>query len=631
MFEPRLPLAMATLRAHGAYLAQHGQALDQPDLLAVVDAFTEAASYGRESEDDAVLGACTLSTLLGRGLSLQHPLVQHYVSHPLPRHRFNVVAAIPVETPEGRAILAGLCNDPIPWVRQAAQARLPPDALPQPWQGLFGRDPNTLPDEAERAAALRIVAALTTTVTPSPGAPRGLPDLQPDLDALSTATRIDLATTALKGAGVARPEARALFRHCLEHDLAPTILAACWVSWREHDLWRSSLVQELEALATWPDPRRADALFALVHAFAEVHGALPEEPLACPSSYLITKSAPWKDNPDRWIDAVLALAARPETRRFAADLGGAMKAADLPRPRRDALVAAWLRGEPEPLAFAGYNSHLGHFVLAMPRDEARALCVRALHCDADDTRAWALNATLDALYDEADGPRDALALALLQDPRLRALAWSRTELVKWFTRPLRRALVDGDLCDTSCVRALVQALALVHGGDTFGEEYWHIRHPKAAAFAAREMARIPFTEDGPLTPDEWEAVRRVRAQGWALGAEMLHRSSWALGWLPSQPEHWTDDDHTFFAAVLARCDDPDFHEDFDTPMIAHALLKAWRPSLAPFVARVITQTEDFDADADLLAALRAKLGPTHAAGASPAAPSHTLDDDWDDA
>jgi len=624
---------MATMRGHVAYLAEHGQTLDQPEFLAVLDAFSEAGDTMQGSERDAALGVCTLTVLLGQGLSLQHPLVQHYVRHPLPQYRLDVAAALPVETAEGRALLAGLCNDPIPWVREAAQARMPPDARPQPWQGLFGVDPNTLPEEAERAAALRLVAALTAIVKATPGVPRALPDLQPDLDALSPATRLDLLTTALQGAGVARPEAKALFQYGLEHDLAPAVLRACWGSWREHDLWRSLLVREIEALATWPDPRRADALFALAQAFAEVYAAQPDEPFSGSNAYLITKSAPWKDNPDRWIDAVLTFAARPEGRRFAAELGGAMKAADLPPARREALVEAWLRGEPAPLAFAGHSNHLGRFVLEMPRAEARALCARALQCDADDTRAWALDAALGGLYDDADGPRDALALAFLEDPKLRALALSRIELVKWFTRPLRRALVDGDLHDTASLRTLVQTLALVHGGDTFGEEYWHLRHPKAAAFAAREVSKIPFVEDGPLTPDEWDAVRRVRTQGWAADAAMLDRSSWALAWLPARPEHWTDDDHTFFAAVLARCDDPEFHEEFDTPMLALALLKVGHPSLAPFVARFAARTKDFDdeGDADILAALRAALTPAHASGATPITSTANPDDDWDDA
>jgi hypothetical protein len=635
--EPQLAAALSALRAHASYLGAQGGSTDQTDFLAIVDAVTEAHAHGVMSEEDAGLAATTLKALFARALPLDHPVVQHFVRHPMPLFRYHIARAVPTETAEGRAVLALLRNDPVAWVREEVHRRLPPEGQPPSWQGVFSRDPDGLADEAERAAAQRIVTRFTAPAAQK--SPDAAAAMQPDLDALSQPTLLDLATTALRGVGVTRGEAKALFQQCLDRDLAPAVLAACWPGWGEYYLWRHPLETMLEGIDAWAEPRRTDTLFALVDAYAAIHAVLGDKDRELPSSYTLTKAAPWQHSPGRWMDTILSLAARPETRKFARDLGGATKPEAVPPARRDALIARWLDGDPLVLTFAGYADHLGRYVMTCPRETARAHCARALQSDDGCTRAWALEAALSDLYDETDGDRDALALRLLEDPKSHALVWSRPGLAKWFTRPLRHGLVRGPVPAAACVCALVQSLAWARGGDTFAEDYWEsLRKPlKKAARASRPPI---FASDGPLNEAEWEAVRRVREGAWAHrqttnddgAGDYLSRSSWALSWLPTEPEDWTDDDHTFFAAVLARCDDEKFHEAYDTPQLAFAMLKVWRPAYLPYAARFVTQTEDFTRDQDvaLLASLRAKLNPTSPAGAKPPTASHNLDDGWDD-
>jgi len=623
--------AQSVLRAHAAYLAQHGSALDQPEFLAISDTLTEAETYNLESEEDPHLGRNTLVALLARGLPLHHPVVQHYVTHPQSAYRGQVANFVSPATPEGRALLVGLRNDPVAWVRRVVAVHLPVEAHPPCWQGIFARDPNTLPDAAERAAALRIAETLTAAPTSGPLPPtRPLPDL----DALSATSLLDLARTALMGIGVTRAEAAFLFAQCLERDLAPALVTACWASWSAHPDGFYPITRQLETLRTWAPERRAATQLALAHAFATVLEQRGDDKLRAVDTSLLTHENPWTLAPDPWIDAVLAFAERPATQPLARALGRSIAAEHFPAARRDALLDAWLRGHPAPMAFAGHDTHLGRLVKQLPRAEARALCARALRNPSENARAWAIDASLSDLYEDTDGARDDIALGYLRDDLLRPLAESRHELVKWFTRPLRRALVAGTLRDAEQVRCLILALAIAHEDETFGEDFWAETSRKTRRRAAEATPTPLFVEDGPLTAEEWAAIRVVRATAWSAQVEALRRPSWALCWFPTRPASWTDDDHTFFAQVLAQSQEEAFHNRFETPVLAHAMLSVWRPDYAPFARDFVAHAEEFARHPDTLAAVRAALA---AAGPVALRDNHDADDndddnddDWDD-
>ncbi len=624
-----LHCAQSVLRARAAYLAQAGTALDQDEFLAISDTIIEAFEYNRSSEDDATLAGQTLAALVAGGLSLDHPVVTRFATSPRAAHRYAVAGCADPATPAGRSLLLALRKDPIEWVRKRAHEQLPPEHLPPPWFGLFTRDPEALGSEAERAAAGRVVTAMSSA-RDYLERQKPAPSLGPDLDLLSDACLLDLALTALEGAGVTRVEAPTLLERCIARDLGPPLIAACWPSWSPHFERYYPVVQQLRAIHGWPDERRGPAQRTLAWAFAIALTRMGKEARVFEATDLVIHEAPWRLDPVAWIDDVLEMGDRPATQAFAHSIGVRIEAALFPETRRAELVGAWIRGETRPQVFAPLSNDLSRLVAPMPRAQARAWLERARKSPSEAARTWAIRASFEALYDADDGPRDDIALRLLADDTLRPLIASRTELARWFTRPLRRGLVEGTLRAPSMVEALILAVCRAHDREVFGEEFLLATLPAPSGWKRpTEEVTLPFLDDGPLSDAEWDAIRAVRAESWAADTDAPSSSTRALVWLPNETEAWTDDDHAYFASVLARTHDARFHNAIMTPALALAMLRVWRPAYVPFAQRFADDAKEFDDIPSVLAALREKLGPARPAAApEPGAPS---EDDWGDA
>ncbi|MDC3980118.1 hypothetical protein [Polyangium jinanense] len=250
------------------------------------------------------------------------------------------------------------------------------------------------------------------------------------------------------------------------------------------------------------------------------------------------------------------------------------------------LLAARLAGYPG--AWSRMAGNIDKLLQKAPFEQLRPAVEQALRSDDDKLTRWALRCILtDAHAAETDGSRLELAARLCEDTRLRGLLVADSSLTKMAITPLRAALRRGEL---ACMEALnvVSAISELWGG--VAPMFFSRALTSAGKEEARQKARAehapflgPEELSGPVTEDEWTALRRARE------ANTSHEyGDWMriLSVLPEGP--WHPEDHALLDRALAAFEE---HPELAMPISMCLTAKATVDDL-PIFDRLIERAPD---------------------------------------
>ncbi|MDI3283679.1 hypothetical protein [Polyangium sp. 15x6] len=213
------------------------------------------------------------------------------------------------------------------------------------------------------------------------------------------------------------------------------------------------------------------------------------------------------------------------------------------------LLEARLAGYPG--AWSRMGANIDKLVQKAPFELLRPAVEQALRSEDDKLTRWGLRCILtDAYAAETDGSRIELAARLCEDARLRGLIVADPTLTKMAIMPLRAALRRGELACTEALN-VVSAISELWGGVApmfFSRVFTGAEKDEARSKLRDEHAPFLGPEElrGPVTEDEWTALRRARDANPPneYGAWMR-----TLGVLPEGP--WHPEDRALIDRALA--------------------------------------------------------------------------------
>lgn len=233
-------------------------------------------------------------------------------------------------------------------------------------------------------------------------------------------------------------------------------------------------------------------------------------------------------------------------------------------------------------------------LLRLPRATLRAAAEEALASEDDETRSWAMGRLLFEGHDPLRDPdRLALARRFYDDPRLREMfVHDDQNLGAAAVSFLRADLRRGSLALRDASRAVVLIGALWGGRVDDGRPMIEAPPSPEAVEEARAQKRARFAAflgpeelHGPVTDDEWAAVRRAR------DAQTTWKyPDWrdALDALPPGP--WHPDDRAFLLGAVGACEDDSSFSP--TSNVLHAMFAKPDASLLPLLPRLLHFSPD---------------------------------------
>jgi hypothetical protein len=554
----RTNLAWGAAREALRYAAAAAAQLGDPGLLPLLARVHEVVSRWNDyaySNRTVVLES--VAVLLAQGAPVDET-VEALAEHHEPSVRAAVAAGLEPRGPREVAILERLASDTSADVRTPAKAALAKRGEVPWWLGKFESDPLarlSAEDAALHKEALEQVAKLLD-LDPFALAARD-EDLARAIGALPDPLAVEAARLALTAGGRFAGALPRLGAMMLSRPGGVDALLRVCEAWSKAPHFHVR-AEHVRIVADAPMPLRLEACLALaryavsasdevrrtqngpVHIAAEIAGK------AFPPGVDITPL----------VDLALSC---PETPEFKVDwamagLRPALGADHVdPTPIAARLVEAQLAGFPPP--WRKISTAAGNMLLRLPKDTLRATAEAAVRSDLDDVATWGLARLL---FEAHDPERDPEPLAMVrlfgEDPRLRRLLTEgyavQSATVTMLREDLRRGALD---FRTAC--HTVDLIDGLWGGRAHGNERMHpLGNHEQRLEETRAQTRAKFAAflgpealQGPVTEEEWAAVRRARD---ALG-DLGDREWWlALTALPAGP--WHPDDRAFLErAVLA--------------------------------------------------------------------------------
>ncbi|MFO0760895.1 MAG: hypothetical protein U0359_30745 [Byssovorax sp.] len=498
-----------------------------------------------------------IGDLLRAGAPLDRA-VERLASDRRARRRAVVAGGLSAQAADAMAVLEKLAADPVAEVRAPARAALAGRVELPAWLGRFASDPLARLVPAEAAAVRETLDQLFTLldqpedrVPDRDGALTRLIGALPDPLAVEAAERTLRASGALPRLGammIARPGGiDALVR-----------LAAAWgVEWA-----RRSDAEHVRMILDAPFDVRLAACLALARYAAN---SPPRERAGLGGGpHLAAWFAGQAYPPGADLTPLLELICTRDLTGLgsAGDFiaQGLRAAFEHPEANLSSIAGRLIEGR---LAdFRGPHEELLEFqtlLLRLPRATLRAAAEEALASDDEETRSWGMGRLLFEAHDPVQDPdRLALARRFYDDPCLREMfVHDDLNLGAAPVSFLRADLRRGSLALRDAARAVVLIGALWGGRVDNGrpmaddppspEVVEEARAHKRACFAA---FLGPEELHGPVTDDEWAAVRRAR------DAQRTWRyANWrdALDALPPGP--WHPDDRAFLLRAVSACED----------------------------------------------------------------------------
>ncbi|MFT3773461.1 MAG: AAA family ATPase [Minicystis sp.] len=549
--------AREALRFCAAAAAQLGDAGLLPLL---VDIVAELGNWDDHAYGYRVTALRGVTTLLRAGAPVDG-VVEALAEHEEPQVRAAVALGLAPAGARASAILAKLALDPNVSVRRPAKAALAATGEVSWWTGKFESDPiaRLTPEEALRHK--ETLEALSALLDQSPYMVEnrdeklaGLVGALPDPLAVEAA-RLVLAAedsrlaklTKLGAMMIARPGGIDAFLRVCE-------------AWGKGRYFHAS-EDVVRMIADTSPEIRLDACLTL----ARYAATAPEQertkqggPVHIAAQIAGGAFPPGADLTPL-LDLILAAPALPE-RTLDWSVTGLRAAfvnpAADPTPIAARLVEAQLAGFPG--RWDALHTAALELLRRLPRETLRAAAEEAVRRDDDQTVAWGLARLLSDAHDpEVDPDPLTMVRRFWEEPRLRQVMMSWWEMQHATISLVRDELRRGVLPFTDAART-VDLIDALWGGRGSGMAGLFPRTPEEVEkgqndLRARYAAFLgPPELQGPVTDDEWAALRRARAALGPLGELDFRKLSRALMTLPSGP--WHPDDRALLDRAVAVCE-----------------------------------------------------------------------------
>jgi hypothetical protein len=646
---PRRHVAYRAAKEGLRFAAAAAGQLGDPGLVPIlVRALREIEPWDGHAADDPGAIAEGLTALLA-ACSAVPPEIEELVEDPAPAVRAIVAQGIRPTSAKGTSLLEKLALDPVAEVRQAAKEALSAVREVPWWQGKFDADPAARLTPEEAVAHKETLVALSVLLDQPRILLRKADDaLAALLDKLPDPLAVEAARILLSGGDrydTRLPAVGAVMASRPGGEEALVALCQVWAKGRD------GRGDEYAQLILGVAPERREALCVALARWAASQPQRARRKMdSAPALAAGIAGKAFPPSGDLRPILELLLASDEEegiTRDLDWVVVGLNDAFEVPgvdpAPIADELIAARLAGHTGQ--WRALRSKCDDLLLRLPPAQLRAAAEATIHADgphAEVTQAWGLERLLVEAHDPSRDPEPIeQARRFLGDPRLRKAMLSGWEVKFTAVVPLREALRAGEL---DFVEAAF-AVAVIHdlwGGRVSGSIP---KSPKLAAQAAQfgfrdhetdqRAARVarfaaffgPEALRGPVTEDEWAALRRARA----LHTTWDHKAfSTALTALPRGPWH-PEDRALLDRAMAARAGGLEIEYAIATALAAKPQADDLR--LFHELARL--------SDPDSRSLLRScyvvareivgPLGPEHPAAEEEAAAREWMDEEEDDA
>lgn len=526
----------------------------------VAELLEEQAVWDDHADKDTDVVAEGIGELLRRGAPVNDSVEAFAASS---NNEIRAVIAAGLRPTSERAIklLETLAKDPIAEVRKPAREALATRGELPWWAGKWQRDP-LAHLSADEAAALRepierISAMLDESRWALMKKEREFTDL---VAKLPDPIAVDVLETMLSAGGTYETRMPAAGAHLLSREGGVEAFLRVLAGWTKGRSFH--LTAEHKAMVTaLPHDRAAAVGLAFAKYALSAPDALRDE-FSTPY-YLAASLAEDVMPPGADLAPIVELvleAPEATTRRsdyVISQIAGILGANNArPGALSERLIAARLAGYPG--AWSRMSMSIDKLLQKAPFELLRPAVEQALRSDDDKLARWGLRCILtDAHAADTDGSRIELAARLCEDTRLRGLITADPTLLKMAITPLRAALRRGEL---ACAEALnvVSTISELWGGvaPSFYARTFTAGEKEASRRKVRdEYASFLGPEElhGPVTEEEWAALRRVRD-----ASPPDEYTTWmrVLGVLPEGPWH-PEDRALLDRAVAAFANDSD--------------------------------------------------------------------------
>lgn len=542
----------------------------------------EQGGWDDHADRDTDVVAEGLGELLRRGAPVTDS-VEAFAASPSDDIRAVIAAGVRPTNERAVKLLEKLAKDPIADVRKPAQEALASRGELPWWTGKWQRDPLAhLPAadaEALRDPIERISAMLDDSRWALMKHDREFAEL---VAKLPDPIAVDVLETMLASGGNHATRMPLTGAHLLSREGGIEAFLRVLSGWAKTRAFH--LTADHKAMvAALPHDRALVVGLALAKHALSAPAAMRDE--VCTSYYLAAELAEAVMPPGADLSPIVALileAPEVTTSRgmdFLMSKIASVLGAKNARPGAlsERLIAARLAGYPG--AWSRMSANVDKLLQKAPFELLRPAVEQALRSDDDKLARWGLRCILtDAHAAETDGSRLELAARLCKDARLRGLLVADPTLTKMAIVPLRAALRRGEL---ACAEALnvVSAISDLWGGVAamfFSRALTSTEKEDARQKVRDEHALFLGPEElsGPVTEDEWAALRRARD-----ASPTNDYGAWMrmLSVLPEGP--WHPDDRALLDRALASFGE---HPELAMPISMCLTAKATVDDLAIF-------------------------------------------------
>jgi hypothetical protein len=516
-------------------------------------------NWDNHAPDDVEASARGLTLLLEAGAPVDGD-VEELAEHRKDRVRAAVAEGLSPRDARSIALLEKLSQDRIADVRRPAKAALAEARAVPWWVGKFESDPagKLSPEEAlQHKETLEKLSALLDE-------PR-YAILQKDEEIAALAgtlpdtLAIEVARVALSGGGMYDARLPALGAMMLARAGGVEAFICVCEAWSKvrHFMIIDDHVQ---MVASAPAELRERACLALAR-----YAASQEEDVrteqggpAHLTADIAGKAFPPAGDLLALLDIMLAIpnVAEHTIDWAAAGLSDAFESAEIdPSRLQPRLIEARLAGFPGQ--WQRLSSAADVLLAKLPADVLRTAAEQAMRSEDDDTARWGLARLLFEAYDpERDPEQLELARRFCEDPRFRRLLLDEYDLRNVTSPYMRRALRAGELSFVEATLTLGMIDSLWGGllGSPFGRRRDEEEEEGGGDSRDKLLARFapflgPAELHGPVTDEEWIALRRARSQKPLDDRTIVMHAFSAL-----PPGPWHPEDQEMFDTALAACE-----------------------------------------------------------------------------